>query len=40
MKAALIILAMALCLSACNTVNGIGKDLESAGKAVQNTSKK
>lgn len=40
MKATLIILAMALCLSACNTVNGIGKDLESAGKAVQNTSKK
>ncbi len=40
MKATLTILVMALCLSACNTVNGIGKDLESAGKAVQKTSEK
>jgi len=40
MKAILVILAVALFLSACNTVNGIGKDLESAGKAVQKTSEK
>lgn len=38
MKAALVILVMALSLSACNTVKGIGKDIESAGKAVQKTS--
>ncbi len=34
-----VILMITLGLSACNTVNGIGKDLENAGKAVQKTSK-
>lgn len=27
-------------LSACNTINGIGKDIENAGEAVQKSSKK
>lgn len=35
----LILLASAFALSACNTVNGIGKDLEAAGEAVQKNSK-
>lgn len=28
-----------LAVSACNTVEGIGKDLEAAGETLQNTSK-
>ena len=36
---ALVLLACAFALSACNTVNGIGKDLEAAGEAVQKNSK-
>ena len=31
------ILAGGLALAACNTVEGVGEDLESAGEAVQNT---
>jgi predicted small secreted protein len=31
----LIALAVVLLLSACNTVQGVGRDLESAGGAVQ-----
>jgi len=30
---------IALTLTACNTVNGIGKDLEKAGEAVQKSTK-
>jgi predicted small secreted protein len=30
-------LASALLVSACNTVSGVGKDMESAGKAVTGT---
>jgi predicted small secreted protein len=31
--------AAALLLSACNTVEGVGKDVSAAGKAVSNTAK-
>jgi predicted small secreted protein len=34
---ALFILGMAL--AGCNTVNGMGKDIEKAGEAIQKTSK-
>ena len=37
---ALAALACALALAACNTGEGIGKDLEKAGEAVQGASKK
>ena len=30
---------MALAITACNTVEGIGKDMESAGKKVEETAK-
>lgn len=36
---ALIMLAAAFALSACNTVNGLGKDISAAGEAVQKNSK-
>ena len=36
---ALILLCMAVTLSGCNTVNGMGKDLEKAGEAVQKSTK-
>lgn len=39
MKLMLAILALSLTLSACNTVNGLGKDIEKAGEAVQKTTK-
>lgn len=39
MKTVLMMIALALTLSACNTINGVGKDLEQAGEAVQNSSK-
>lgn len=38
MKKLLTLVVLAVALSACNTVNGIGKDLEKAGQAVQKTS--
>jgi predicted small secreted protein len=28
-------LLLALCLTACNTVRGIGKDIEKGGEAIQ-----
>lgn len=31
------LLAGGLALAGCNTVEGVGEDLESAGEAVQNT---
>ncbi len=34
--AAMLLLSGALALSACNTVEGAGKDVQSAGKAVEN----
>ena len=36
---ALMLLVSAVVLTACNTVNGMGKDLEAAGEAVQRNSK-
>ncbi|HEY0905911.1 MAG TPA: entericidin A/B family lipoprotein [Methylophilus sp.] len=39
MKTVLMMIALALTLSACNTINGVGKDLEQAGEAVQKSSK-
>ena len=32
--------ALALSLSACNTVHGIGQDIEKAGEAISGASKK
>ena len=34
-----LLLAGALAVSACNTVEGVGKDVKSAGKAVEDTAK-
>ncbi|CAN5483716.1 entericidin A/B family lipoprotein [soil metagenome] len=34
---AALLLSSALVLSACNTVEGAGKDVQSAGKAVERT---
>ena len=35
----LLIIAATLLLSACNTVQGIGKDLEKGGEAIQKATK-
>ncbi|WP_297799251.1 entericidin A/B family lipoprotein [uncultured Brevundimonas sp.] len=35
---ALGMIAAALAVSACNTVSGIGRDVQAAGRAVTNTS--
>lgn len=37
MMAVLSLLAMSL--MACNTINGVGKDIEKAGEAIQKSSK-
>ncbi len=37
MMTALSLLAMSL--MACNTINGVGKDIEKAGEAIQKSSK-
>ncbi|MDP8568620.1 entericidin A/B family lipoprotein [Methylophilus aquaticus] len=39
MKKIVTLIALALVLSACNTINGMGKDIEQAGEAVQKSSK-
>lgn len=39
MKQIITLIALALVLSACNTINGMGKDLEEAGAAVQKSTK-
>jgi len=36
---ALVVLACAVVLAGCNTVQGMGKDLEKAGEAVQKSTK-
>lgn len=36
---AILILAAALTLAACNTVQGLGRDLSSAGDAVEDAAK-
>jgi entericidin B len=33
------LIAIVMVLTGCNTVNGMGKDLEQAGEAVQRSSK-
>jgi predicted small secreted protein len=39
MKSLLILLALAMTLSACNTINGMGKDIEKGGEAIQKSTK-
>jgi predicted small secreted protein len=39
MKKVYILLVISAFLTACNTVDGLGKDLEKAGEAVQKSSK-
>lgn len=39
MKALLALVALSFALSACNTVHGIGKDIEKGGEIIQNSSK-
>jgi predicted small secreted protein len=34
-----VILAVSMLLSACNTVEGVGKDIQSGGKAVERAAK-
>jgi predicted small secreted protein len=36
----LVSLALALALSACNTVQGVGKDLKQGGEAIERAAKK
>lgn len=38
-KHILVALLAVMVLSACNTINGMGKDIEKAGEAVQKSSK-
>ena len=39
MKKILLFIAAAFALSACNTVQGIGKDIEKGGEAIQKATK-
>lgn len=39
MKKVLFLVMVAVSLSACNTVQGIGKDLEKGGEAIQKSAK-
>lgn len=39
MSKVMMLLAVAMVLAGCNTVNGMGKDIEQAGEAVQKSSK-
>ncbi|MCX7898034.1 MAG: entericidin A/B family lipoprotein [Rhodocyclaceae bacterium] len=39
MKKLLFLLAISLMLPACNTVQGMGKDIEKAGAAIQKSAK-
>lgn len=39
MRNILVLLAAAMLISACNTVQGIGKDLEKGGEAIQKATK-
>lgn len=40
MKKVFVLIACAMVLTACNTVQGIGKDVKKAGEAVENVGKK
>lgn len=39
LTAVLFLASMVLILSACNTVNGAGKDIQKAGEVIQDSSK-
>ncbi len=39
MKKLLFFVMMAMALSACNTIHGLGKDIESGGEAIQQSTK-
>lgn len=39
MKNLLILLVFSIALSACNTINGVGKDIEKGGEAIQKSTK-
>lgn len=39
MKTLFALIVVTLTLTACNTVNGVGKDLEKGGEAVQKSTK-
>lgn len=39
MKKLLLIIAAAVALAGCNTVQGIGKDIEKGGEAIQKSAK-
>ena len=39
MNRLLLTVLFALIITGCNTLNGVGKDIEKAGEAVQNTTK-
>ncbi len=40
MKQSIIVLLILSTLSACNTMSGVGKDIEAAGEAITGTSEK
>ncbi len=40
MKKALFLVAVVFTLAGCNTVQGVGKDVQKAGSAVENAAKK
>lgn len=39
MKALFVLLALSFTLSACNTVQGVGKDIEKGGEVLQDSAK-
>ena len=39
-KITVVVLAMGLMLAGCNTINGLGKDVEKLGEKVQDATKK
>ncbi len=40
MRAILLIIAASIALTACNTVQGVGRDVQGAGEAVEKGAKK
>jgi predicted small secreted protein len=36
---AMVVLAVSMLLAACNTVEGVGKDIQSGGKAIEKSAK-
>ena len=39
MKALFVLLALSFTLTACNTIQGMGKDIEKGGEAIQKSTK-